>query len=37
MIAVAQKGPLDDLNAPVFELKEIQKCCWYRFVQNRRY
>ena len=37
MTAVARKGPLQNLNAPVFELKEIQKWCWYRFVKNRRY
>ena len=37
MIAVARKGPLEGLNAPAFELGKIQKWCWYRFVQVRRY
>ena len=37
LIAVAWKGPLEGLNAPTFELGKIQKWCWYRFVQIRRY
>ena len=37
MIAVARNGSLEGLNAPAFELGKIQKWCWYRFVQIRKY
>ena len=37
LIAVTRKGTLEGVKAPAFELGKIQKWCWYRFVQIRRY
>ena len=37
LIAVAWKGPLEGLNAPAYKLGKIQKWCWCRFVQIRKY